>query len=190
MKYKVGQVFIECSANDDGAVDFDEWHVRTIRGGKVTAIMFDKVWTWGKLSKKNGDFGWKKNIPKEFRRTWKADGKPWRMFTTKRQAARDELASVLDGDVSDDMRINETLALRIGRAAGIKVATIKKKLAALAKRPAWVPTVVDEGTPVPVHKTSVVGLVGTPARGKGAKVEVLSPGAMIRKFFEGDEDNE
>ena len=53
---KIGDVRWECFEYE-GKVEFYEWRCRTIRGGKAYWIR-KTASTWGKLSKKHGDFGW------------------------------------------------------------------------------------------------------------------------------------
>jgi hypothetical protein len=91
MKWKVGQIFYYVSTDEEtGKVEFDEYHVRTIRGGFVHAIL-KAPYTWGKISKKHGDFGWLPRIPKWTREKWPVDGAPRNMFMTKLAALRDEI---------------------------------------------------------------------------------------------------
>lgn len=92
--YKVGQVFYSASAYDDGSCAIDEWHIRTIRGGYVHSIMKNDI-TWGKRSKKNGDFGWLKSIPVWTRQKWRVDGAPVaRIKSTKLAAIRHEIKNI------------------------------------------------------------------------------------------------
>ncbi|MBV7264352.1 hypothetical protein KCG43_20275 [Photobacterium sp. WH24] len=110
-RIKVGAILFKAFAcsYDDGSseVELQEWHVRTIakkrgsqtrRGRKLDSNYYDqrtyvyviqkiKGVTWGKLSRKNGDFGWLKSISKNFRESF-AVGEPLPkgMFTTKQAA--------------------------------------------------------------------------------------------------------
>lgn len=68
MKLKVGQVrYWACVSSDTMRVEYSEWVLRSIqtRGGIKRGYWINKVKgvTWGKRSKKNGDFGFLKNIP-------------------------------------------------------------------------------------------------------------------------------
>lgn len=93
-KWKVGQsLFMIFCDETTGKVEIAEWIVRTIRGGKVSAIWkFES--TWGKRSKKNGDFGWLPNIPAWARETWRVDSEPNNLKTTKLSAIRKEMRSI------------------------------------------------------------------------------------------------
>jgi len=62
MKYKKGQDLYSLCVDDDGKCEMDVYRVRTIRGGLVYAILVTSF-TWGKRSKKNGDWGWLDPIP-------------------------------------------------------------------------------------------------------------------------------
>jgi hypothetical protein len=97
MMVKPGKVYYAITITDDGKITVENWVVRTVRGGKITAI-WKLPYTWGKRSTKNGDFGWLKNIPTWCRRTWKVDTEPYSIFTTKRRAIQYELKHVEPGD--------------------------------------------------------------------------------------------
>jgi hypothetical protein len=88
--YRKGQTLFTIGFEPDGKPTTETWIIRTIRGGKITAI-WKLSHTWGKRSKKQGDFGWLDPIPAWCRNTWRED-RPipsWFMlFTTKRQAIR------------------------------------------------------------------------------------------------------
>lgn len=92
-------------------VDISEWIVRSIRKkrGSQTSMGFkvfvsdDQVYvnltekidlvTWGRLSKKKGDYGWLKSIPAEHRRQFRSgDNLPRGLYTTPLAALRFELA--------------------------------------------------------------------------------------------------
>jgi hypothetical protein len=87
---KIGQILYACySDSDTGKVSFEEYHVRTIRKGKVYAIL-KASFTWGKRSTKNGDFGWLDPVPAWCRQRVDGNMCSW-IFTTKLQAIRDEI---------------------------------------------------------------------------------------------------
>lgn len=90
MSVKPGKVYYHISADDDGKLAAETWIVRTVRGGKVTAI-WKLPWTWGKRSTKTGDYGWLARIPAWCRRTWPVGSEPFGLFTTKRAAIQHEL---------------------------------------------------------------------------------------------------
>lgn len=85
MNYKLGKVLYSANVDDDGKVDLEEWIVRTIRGGKITAVWKNNV-SWGKRSPKHGDFGWLPNIPHWMRQSWAVGGEPMLLYPTKKQA--------------------------------------------------------------------------------------------------------
>lgn len=93
--WKVGQsLWMLLVDEETGQPKMEEYIIRTIRGGKVTAI-WKLQCTWGKRSTKHGDFGWLKRIPAWTRGTWKVDGKlPMNLFTTKLQAIRSEIKNL------------------------------------------------------------------------------------------------
>lgn len=69
-KLKVGNdLFSVCVDDLDGTCELVTHRVRTIRGGRITTIEFNK-WTWVKLSTKNGHWGWSKRIDPFYRHTW------------------------------------------------------------------------------------------------------------------------
>jgi hypothetical protein len=71
MIYKLGQIFYQILADEsDGTVEVWEWHVVTIRGRYVYAVTKLKGITWGKVSKKHGDFGWLRPFPAWCRKAW------------------------------------------------------------------------------------------------------------------------
>ena len=79
-KYKVGQVlhrvFYAEADPDEGlkaSLEVDEFVVRSIRKGWVSAVLKLKHVTWVKVSKKHFDWGWAKNIPQWCRTKWKPD---------------------------------------------------------------------------------------------------------------------
>lgn len=108
---KVGSIFYSYHAwsYNDGSteVELKEWHVRTIqcRRGTQTryghkrynADLFNEKYvnitakvkgiTWGKRSRKNGDYGWLKSIPSCYREQFMVgEPLPYGVFTTKLQA--------------------------------------------------------------------------------------------------------
>ncbi|QBQ72130.1 hypothetical protein Milano_108 [Agrobacterium phage Milano] len=85
---KVGQILYACYSDDTtGKVSFEEYHVRTIRKGKIYATLKGSF-TWGKRSSKHGDFGWLDPVPAWCRQ--RVDLCSW-LFTTKLQAIRNEI---------------------------------------------------------------------------------------------------
>lgn len=113
MTLKVGdtcyRVFV-----DSGAVEFWEYHLRTIRkrphGTAKIGYWFPKLpGLWGKLSTKHGDFGWLPNID-AFRVAKRIEaGRPY--ATTKAGALRDEIARIraslrdeTDQEIIDEMK--------------------------------------------------------------------------------------
>ena len=102
--YRKGQTLYMIGCEEDGRPTTETWIVRTIRGGRITAI-WKLSHTWGKRSKKNGDFGWIDPIPAWCRKTWVAD-KPmpswFFLFTTKRQAIANAIKTFEREDYDSD----------------------------------------------------------------------------------------
>lgn len=122
MKYKIGQELYRYYADDEtGKVEMDTYVVRTIRGGVVYAINKNEF-TWGKLSKKNGDFGWLDPIDKLFRKKTKQGEPFFKLFTTKRQALMDEMAFVKENkrDRFDDEIRTKIMSTMKGQLTKIK----------------------------------------------------------------------
>ena len=91
MALKIGQPFFQVHIDPmDGTCVMAEYRVRTIRGGKVTAIQYMPGITWVKLSTKSGDYGWDKSIAPVFRKTWpETDScEDQGLFTTRSKAWR------------------------------------------------------------------------------------------------------
>lgn len=110
---KVGRIYFACTAKENGGVEMDEWHVRTVKAGKATAILKIQGITWVKLSTKHFDWGWAKSIPSWMRWTWPANEPTGlRFYTTKRQAYKGALHEVEEGYVTDDPSI---IAILMGK---------------------------------------------------------------------------
>ncbi|MFC3724436.1 hypothetical protein [Neoaquamicrobium sediminum] len=120
---KVGDIYLECFVADGtGKVTFEQHIVRTIRGGYVHAIQ-KSICTWGKLSKKHGDYGWLPSIDPMWRTKWRVGEKPPpKLAKTKAQAIRAEIANIKRWAEDDDYD------------DGITVASIVKKLEGMLKR--------------------------------------------------------
>lgn len=107
---KIGTIYYSLYVDEETLQhDWDEWHVRTIRGGKVTAIRKDQF-TWVKQSKKAGDWGWAKRIHSLWRNTWRQGSDPFGMHTTKLA----EIKSVMHYH-KDDLKITKKLSLMKSR---------------------------------------------------------------------------
>lgn len=98
-----GKIFYWCTVDiEDGTCSIEEYHVRTVRGGFVHAIWKNSI-TWGKLSKKHGDYGWLKSIPEWCREKWRvAADPPAFLKTTKLAAIRHKIKTTKPGDFNDD----------------------------------------------------------------------------------------
>jgi hypothetical protein len=138
----------------------DEWVVRTIRARrnsktrygfsilpkgmelakKVNIVMKNDL-TWCKLSKKTGDYGWRPNIPKEFRKQFSVGSSlPFGIYTTKRAAliycialetsAMARLQSWI-GKCADDEEKAELDAEMVMQLR--QIAALQRRLKALAK---------------------------------------------------------
>ena len=130
MKYKEGQTLYEYISSDTkGTVEIQEWRVRSIRKGRVTAIAVTSF-TWVKLSKKHGHFGWAKSIPQWCRETFSPADTSLRLQTTKRAAAVAELKAVKRGVVTDDEEVKAKLVRTLTSLVSRRT---KKK----AKCPSW-----------------------------------------------------
>jgi len=103
---KVGAVLYRAiSYVDEGktVTGFEEWVVRTIRARrnssmwlgrdvkkmgwdipKMVNLVEKSAVTWGKLSSKTGDYGWRKYIPQSSRKQFTVGADlPWGFYTTK-----------------------------------------------------------------------------------------------------------
>lgn len=91
---KAGTEYFYAWFDDEaGKVVIDKKTLRTIRGGHGYLIEKVPYITWGKLSKKHGDFGWLKSIPWWMRTKFRvADGVPAGYGLTKSAAVRSALA--------------------------------------------------------------------------------------------------
>lgn len=130
-KITVGAVLFSVFSHVDNGkttTEIQEWVVRTIRarrnsltwrgmdmtrGGsekpKAVNMVQKNEFTWGKLSKKTGDYGWLKNIHSCYKRQFSVGSDlPHGMFTTKRAAAVYALAdekrslAVLEKDIGTE----------------------------------------------------------------------------------------
>lgn len=93
-KIKVGTVFYCLLPADNDKPEWNEYHVRTIRGGKIYAIWKLPRITWGKQSTKHFDYGWLDPLPAWTRISWPAGEMPpeWRgLFTTKKAVKDHEI---------------------------------------------------------------------------------------------------
>lgn len=106
---KPGKVYYAIVPEADGRPSWNEWHVRTVRGGKATAIL-KASFTWGKRSSKAGDYGWLDRIPAWCRHTWRLDRNPFGLFTTKRQAVRYELKTTEPDDFDERQQYDRFMA--------------------------------------------------------------------------------
>lgn len=85
---KIGQIlYAVFEGEETGKIEFGEYHIRTIRKGKVYATWKCST-SWGKRSSKHGDFGWLDPVPPWCRE--RVDLCSW-LFTTKLQAIRDAI---------------------------------------------------------------------------------------------------
>lgn len=85
---KPGTVLFEVDIDVDGTCRIQHWVVRTVRGGKVTAIRKDQF-TWVKRSLRNHDWGWADDIRSYDRRSWPIGAAPLGVFTTVLAAWKD-----------------------------------------------------------------------------------------------------
>jgi len=88
INYRVGQRLYTVFVDVAGTCSMGKYVVRTIRAGRVFAILYAKDITWVKKSKKHGDFGWAANIPECCRRSAPIGQQLYYLHTTKLQAWR------------------------------------------------------------------------------------------------------
>lgn len=106
---KPGKVYYGIVHGDSGKPEFNEWVVRTVRGGRITAIL-KASFTWGKRSTKHGDYGWLPSIPKWCRTTWSVGREPFGLFTTKLQAVRHETKNTVVEDFDEPEQFAKFMA--------------------------------------------------------------------------------
>lgn len=84
---KQGETYFRVSTDEETAeVDLDEYVLRTIRG-KFGYLVLKASFTWGKRSKKHGDFGWLDPVPGWCRERFRiSNGIPSGFSSTKRGA--------------------------------------------------------------------------------------------------------
>ncbi|WP_298983388.1 hypothetical protein [uncultured Roseibium sp.] len=93
MSVRVGDQYWHAYYNEDAdKIEWCDYRVRTIRGGYVYAIQKVDNITWGKRSKKHGDFGWLKSIPSYCRERWRVGEKSDYLSKTKSAALRNALS--------------------------------------------------------------------------------------------------
>lgn len=116
MKYKIGKILYRASADDENKCELDTFMVRTIRGEFVYAVNKIPGITWGKLSKKNGDFGWLNPVDALFRCKTEIGTDFLTLHTTKRKAWS-ELLKNKKKYFSDEGKkiINNTCKRMLGR---------------------------------------------------------------------------
>ncbi|MCB5201667.1 hypothetical protein LH464_04140 [Neorhizobium sp. T786] len=131
---KPGDVLFEVWAEDgNGKIAWSEWVVRSIRKGTVYATL-KASWTWGKKSKKHGDFGWLDPIGPEWRVSWPVDGEPrGQLATTRLTAIKKAIALQKRYGSPDDYAEAETHASIIKRLETMLTKERGKKARAKAK---------------------------------------------------------
>lgn len=93
---KVGDVLFECWLNlevsEKSTIEYYEWFVVTINKNGIY-LRRKSYFTWGKLSKKNGDFGWLPNRDPYYRKllAHESDYKKEGLHKTKKSAYRSVL---------------------------------------------------------------------------------------------------
>ena len=110
MKYKIGQkLYCIDFDTDSGKCSTSVYIVRTIRGGFIYAIFKLKDVTWGKKSKKNGDFGWLDPIESIWREKTILGNKFNSIHTTKKQAWRACAKRINNWNLHIDLTIKEKI---------------------------------------------------------------------------------
>lgn len=91
---RVGDELFQVYLDAENKVNWFIYKIRTIRGGKTTAICKNK-YTWINKGKSSGGYGWAESIPSYYRETWvSSDGAPDGIATTKKKAIDKEIASI------------------------------------------------------------------------------------------------
>lgn len=116
---KPGDTLYAILHEDDGTPTVERWIVRTVRGGKATAI-WKLSHTWGKRSKKHGDFGWLDPIPAWCRRTWPlvSGNTPWGLYVSKAAAIKAEQEAGYTPDDFDNQEQFEKYTSMVARMRG------------------------------------------------------------------------
>ncbi|MCR8493678.1 hypothetical protein [Brucella anthropi] len=134
---KVGDIYLQVSDDDSGKITWNEYHVRSIRKGRVYATLKARF-TWGKVSAKHGDFGWLDPVPAWCRESWQDGNEPpmdlarTRIAALKKAITSHEKFSEPD-DYPDPALYDKTLTtlrkmlVREQNAAKAKRATSKKR---------------------------------------------------------------
>lgn len=100
---KPGTVLHEAYIVDGtGELEWSEWVVRSTRKGRVFATL-KASWTWGKKSKKQGDYGWLDPIATRWRRSWReGELPPQGIRTTKIKALQAAIKLQRDYGADED----------------------------------------------------------------------------------------
>lgn len=116
---KPGDTLYAILHEDDGTPTVERWIVRTVRGGKATAI-WKLTHTWGKRSKKHGDFGWLDPIPAWCRKSWRIAGSslPVGLYWTKAEAIKAEQKAEYIPDDFDNQAQFEKYTSMIAKMRG------------------------------------------------------------------------
>lgn len=93
MSHKPGAILYD-AAVDEGRIVIDEYVCRSIRRGRAFYTLKNFV-TWGKLSKRHGDYGWLDPIADVWRKRIPVNGNlPTGMGRSKQAAIRSYIASM------------------------------------------------------------------------------------------------
>jgi hypothetical protein len=126
----VGKSYFSVYACEIDGVDSTEYVVSSIRRLKVNAIM-KTSFTWGKVSKKHGDYGWLPNIPKWARKSWQMGERPYDLYTTKLLAINAEIRDVKNKPDSSfdnpDIRKRLLSTLKIMKTKELKKSRLARK---------------------------------------------------------------
>lgn len=127
MAVKVGDKFISLFVDKDGSFSWEDHIVRTIRGGWIYAI-HKNICTWGKLSKRQGDFGWLPTFHPMFRTRWRVGSeRPEELAATRLQAVRYAIELHVKYTDADDFNTPEIYEKVLPRLKKLEAKYSKRK---------------------------------------------------------------
>ena len=83
---KKGQELYEVWADEKGEINWSIYIIRSIRK-KIVYATLKASWTWGKRSKKHGDYGFLDPVAAEWRHSWYINREPYGDIATTRIGA-------------------------------------------------------------------------------------------------------
>lgn len=108
---------------------------------KMVNLVQKNAWTWGKLSKKTGDYGWQKSIPAEYRKQFSVGSAlPYGIYTTERAAlvyalaAQEQWTARLDKYIAEAETPEDKAEIEAEKAIELRqVKALQRRLKALKK---------------------------------------------------------